>query len=188
MGSAIIVALLFLPPMFILGAVLVWFVPIWFKAPEAYVGPIRLAVGFLVLNLAVTSFAIVPQSVLTGENLAYKRMGLGTVLVFIGGGFTWLVLYLDLGIAAGAAAALASTLLTGAFYYVVARRYAPWFGARFPPLRDARPFIGLSFWFMVWNLVMTLMLSGDVMILGFFDCVEKAGDYTLTSTRRRRPS
>ena len=179
-GSAIIVALLFLPPMFILGAVLVWFVPIWFQAPESFVWPTRVAVGFLVLNLAVTGFVIIPQSVLYGENLAYKRMGLGAVFVFLGGGFTWLVLHFDLGIAGVAAAAVASTLLMGVFYYLVARRYTPWFGVRFPPLRDARPFIGLSFWFMVWNLVMTLMLSSDVIILGLFDSVEQAGNYTLT--------
>jgi O-antigen/teichoic acid export membrane protein len=179
-GSAIIVALLFLPPMLCLGAVLVWFVPLWFKAPEAYVWPIRLAVGFLVVNLVVTGFAIIPQSVLYGENLAYKRMGLGAVFISIGGGFTWLVLYLDLGIAGVAAAALASTLLMGAFYYLVARHYTPWFGVRFPPWRDARPFIGLSFWFMVWNLVMTLMLSSDVIILGLLGSVVQAGDYTLT--------
>lgn len=179
-GSAIVVALLFLPLTLCVGAILVWFIPIWFKAPAAYVAPIRLAVGFLVLNMAVTSFASIPQSVLQGENLAYKRMGLSVLLVFGGGGFTLLALYLGLGIAGVAAAAFAYTVVSGAFYLVVARRYAPWFGVRFPPFRETRAFLGLSFWFMIWNLVMTLMISSDVIILGLYDSVQQAGDYALT--------
>jgi len=35
--------------------------------------------------------------VLTGENLGYKRMGLSAILVFVGGGLTWLALYLKRG-------------------------------------------------------------------------------------------
>ncbi len=179
-GSALVVSVLFLPLVLCLGAILVWFIPIWFKAPPAYVWPIRLAVGFLVLNMAITSFASIPQSVLQGENLAYKRIGVSVLLVFGSGGLTLLALYLGTGIAGVAAVAFAYTVLSGTFYFVVARRYAPWFGVRFPPFRETRAFLGLSFWFMIWNLVMTLMVSSDVIILGLFDSVQQAGNYTLT--------
>jgi O-antigen/teichoic acid export membrane protein len=179
-GSAVAVWALFLPLMALLGGVVAWYAPLWLNSPAEYVWQVRLATGLLVANLAMTSLAALPRSVLIGENLGYKRMGLSTILVFTGGGLTWLALYFDTGIVGVAAAALASTLLSGVLYLHITRTCAPWFGVARPSLKAARQFLGLSGWFLVWNLIVNLMLASDVVILGLLDSVEAVPAYTLT--------
>jgi O-antigen/teichoic acid export membrane protein len=179
-GSAVAVWVFFLPIMTALGAILAWFVPYWINAPLRYFWYIRMAAGILVLNLALTNLTAIPQAVLEGENLGYKRMGMSAALVFVGGGFTWLALYLNTGIIGVAIATLAITLVTGLFWLQVGHAYIPWFGIARPSLKATRDFLGLSWWFMGWNLIMILMTASDVVVLGILNSVESVTDYTLT--------
>jgi O-antigen/teichoic acid export membrane protein len=179
-GNAISVWLIFLPILALLGGLLVWFAPALLDAPATYSPSVRIAAALLVANLIMISLVAVPRSVLRGENLGYKRMGLSTILVFVGGGFTALALYFNTGLVGVAAATLATSLLTGAIFLQVVRTYVPWFGVAKPSFEAVRRFLGLSSWFLVWNLVMKLMMASDVVILGIFDSAEMVTTYTLT--------
>jgi O-antigen/teichoic acid export membrane protein len=179
-GSTVAVALLFLPLMMAAGAVLSWFAPVWIGAPAAIYPVIRVATGVLAVNLIVFTLVAIPQSVLEGENLGYKCMGLSACTVALGGCFTWAALHFRTGLAGVAAAALAGTVVTGIFYLWVAKRYAPWFGVERPVKGEVARFVGLSWWFMAWNLIMTAMLGSDVVVLGLLDSVEAVTDYSLT--------
>ena len=179
-GSAFLVWLLFLPVMSVLGGILTWFVPYWIDAPASSFWIIRLSCGVLVINLIAITLSTIPQAVLEGENKGYKRMGLSTLLVFIGGGITWLFLYFETGLIGVAFAALLTTLITGIFYFWVVRQYSPWFGISRPTREMAREFLGLSWWFLGWNLVINLMTASDVIILGILMSVESVTSYTLT--------
>jgi O-antigen/teichoic acid export membrane protein len=139
-----------------------------------------MAAALLAANLIMISLVAVPRSVLRGENLGYKRMGLSSILVFVGGGFTALALYFNTGLVGVAAATLATSLLTGAIFLQVVRAYVPWFGVAKPSFETVRRFLGLSSWFLVWNLVMKLIMASDVVILGIFDSAEMVTTYTLT--------
>jgi O-antigen/teichoic acid export membrane protein len=179
-GSALAVWALFLPILAVLGGILTWIVPCLIKAPVGFYWLIRLAAGILVLHLVIDSLVSVPQAVLEGENLGYKRMGQSAILVFFGGGFTWLALYLNTGIIGVAAATLATTVLTGFFFLHVVRTYAPWFGASKPESKEKRHILGLSWWFLAWNLIMNLMIASDVALLGMLNTVESVTNYSLT--------
>jgi O-antigen/teichoic acid export membrane protein len=179
-GSTLLIWLLFLPLLIGIGGTVSWFVPDWIHAPLAYVWIVRAVAGMLVLNMIVDTLSSVPQVTLQGENLGYKRMGMSVVLVFLGGGFTWLALYLKVGIVGVAAAVVASTLATGLFYLWVVRNYTPWFGIARPSLADTRQMLGLSWWFMGWNLVTSLLLASDVVVLGLLNSVESVTNYSLT--------
>jgi O-antigen/teichoic acid export membrane protein len=179
-GSALVVWLLFLPLSVALGAVLVWFVPTWLDAPTNLTRGVRVAAALLVADLVVMSLVNIPRSVLLGENLGYKRMGLSTFLVFTGGGLTALALILETGLVGVAAAALATTLLTGALFMLVVRVQVAWFGVARPAARAIRQFLGLSGWFLGWNLVMKLLTASDIVVLGIFDSVESVAAYSLT--------
>jgi len=179
-GSAIAVWLLFLPILAVLGGVITWFAPAWLNTPPEFIGSVRLAAAVLVVDLIMTSLADVPQSVLQGENLGYKRMGVSTALVFAGGGLTALAIYFKTGIVGVAAADLGFGLLTGAFFLYVIRWYAPWFGIARPSLPEVRRFFGLSWWFLLWRLLNQLMLASDVVVLGILGSVEEVTMYTLT--------
>jgi O-antigen/teichoic acid export membrane protein len=179
-GSAFIVWILFLPLMIVLGTLLVWMAPFWLKASPDHFLTIRVCTGLLVSNMAMTSLSTIPLSVLQGENLGYKQMGLTTATVLVGGGLTWLALYYKTGLVGVAAAAVVTTLLTGAVFLKVTQSHAKWFKVSFPSFRKTRQFLGLSFWFLGWNLVMNLMTASDVVILGFIISAEAVTDYSLS--------
>jgi len=179
-GSAFIVWVLFLPLMIVLGAFLVWMAPFWLKASPENFWQIRVCTGLLVANLALTSVATIPTSVLEGENLGYKRMGLTTTTVLLGGGLVWLAMHYQTGLIGVAGAALITTFLTGVVFFKVTQSNAKWFKVSFPPFQQTRQFLGLSFWFLGWNLVMNLMTASDVVILGFLKSPEAVTDYSLS--------
>jgi O-antigen/teichoic acid export membrane protein len=179
-GSTIVIWFLFLPFLIGLGSVVSWYVPFWLNVPANYVWITRVVAALLVTNIVVDALASVPQVTLQGENLGYKRMGMSVVLVFMGGGFTWLALYLKTGIIGVTTAVVASTLLTGLFYLWVIRSYLPWFGIARPSFEDTRKMLGLSWWFMLWNLVTTFLLASDVVVLGLLNSVASVTNYTLT--------
>jgi O-antigen/teichoic acid export membrane protein len=181
LGAAIAVWLFFLPILATIGALLIWIAPTWLNAPMELSWIVRLAAGIMVVDLVLTSLADVPQSVLQGENLGYKRMGLSTLLVFVGGGgFTAIALYFKTGLVGVVAADLGYTLFAGAFFLHVARRCISWFGIARPSVAELRQFFGLSWWFFVWRLVIQLMMSSDVIVLGRLNSVEEVTTYTLT--------
>lgn len=179
-GSTLFIWLLFLPLLIGIGGTVSWFVPYWVHAPADYIWIVRAVAGLLVLNMIVDTLSSVPQVTLQGENLGYKRMGMSVVLVFAGGVFTWLALYLKAGIVGVAGAVVASTCVTGLFYLWIVRNYAPWFGIARPRPSDTRQMLGLSWWFMGWNLVTSLLLASDVVVLGLLNSVESVTNYSLT--------
>lgn len=179
-GSAIAAWMLFLPIMGVAGGVLAWFAPHWLGTPPALFLQARVTTGVLVANLAMTSVAAIPRSVLQGENLGYKRLGLSAVLVFVGGGLTLLALHLRTGLVGVAGAALVGTLLYGLLYLFAVRAYAPWFGVARPSWQAIRSYLGLSWWYLAWDLVLSLMTASDVIVLGLLNSVESVTAYTLT--------
>jgi O-antigen/teichoic acid export membrane protein len=179
-GSAVAVWAIFLPVIGTLGGLLTWFVPYWVKAPSEYHWAIRSAAAVLVMNLIASNLVSVPQSVLQGENMGYKRMGLSALLVLFSGGLTWLAVWLQTGIIGVAGAVLITTLITGVFFLWVTRSFASWFGIARPSSKAIREFLGLSWWFLAWNLIMNLMTASDVVILGVLLSVEKVTDYSLS--------
>jgi O-antigen/teichoic acid export membrane protein len=149
-------------------------------APAEYVWLVRAAAAVLAANLVIDALSSVPQVTLQGENLGYKRMGMSVVMIFVGGGFTWLALYLKTGLIGVAVAVFCSTLATGLFYFQVVKSYTPWFGVEKPRREDTWKMLGLSWWFMGWNLVTSLLLVSDVVVLGILNSVESVTNYTLT--------
>jgi O-antigen/teichoic acid export membrane protein len=141
---------------------------------------VRVATMMLVANSLVFALGDVPRSVVQGENLGYKRMGLSTALVFVSAGLTGLALYVKGGIVGVVLADLTHTLLGGALMLQVARANIPWFGIARPAPGAVRSFLGLSSWFLAWNMVMRLMRATDVVVLGVFGSAELVTMYTLT--------
>ena len=179
-GSTLLIWLMFLPLLVGVGAIVTWYIPAWVHAPASLVWIVRVVAAILVADLVFDALSSVPQVTLQGENLGYKRMGMSVVLVLMGGAFTWIALYFKTGLLGVAVAVAASTLTTGLFYLWVVRSYTPWFGVEKPRREDTRQMLELSWWFMGWNLVTSLLLVSDVVVLGVLNSVESVTNYTLT--------
>lgn len=179
-GNAIVVWVLFLPILSVLGVLIAWFAPSWIDAPTELAWTIRIAAVLMTAQLVLQNLVRLPRDVLEGENLGYKRMGLSAMLTVVGGGFTALALYFDTGIVGVVVAALASMIVTGLVNLMILRTYVPWFGVAKPSLAYVRRFLGLSWWFSGWNLVMKLMMDSDIVLLGLLVSVETVTSYTLS--------
>jgi O-antigen/teichoic acid export membrane protein len=179
-ASAGIAELVFLPGLALLGGVLVWFTPVWLRLPPELHWTIRIVGAILVARLIVTNLAALPRSVLEGENLGYRLMGLTAALAFVGGGLTVVAVYLGTGLVGVAGATLIAALLSVPLFVLLARSHVQWFGLARPGRAEVRSFLQLSIWFLLWKLVNQLMISGDIVILGFAKSAEVVSTYALT--------
>lgn len=172
---------LFLPLLSLVGGVLSWFAPIWLSAPPHQYAVIRLTAAVLVANVILTAIATLPQSVLQGANLGYKRLGQSTAVVLLGGLLSFAALTLGLGFVGLAASLVVTTLLPGATYLRIVRAHVRWFGIARPPFHATLQFVRLSWRFLLWNLVMQAIKGSDVILLGIVGSSVLVTTYTLTS-------
>lgn len=180
-GTAIAVWVLFLPLVGVVGGVLAWVSPALVHADADQVSEVRLAAAVLVLNLIVLGLAAVPQSVLQGENLGYRRLGLSTFILFVGALLTVGALWIGWGLVGVAAATCVATALSGVTYLRIVRSQISWWGVARPSPGVVRSFLGISSWFLLWNLVMQAIKGSDVIVLGAVGGMALVTTYALTS-------
>ncbi len=179
LGNAVVVWVLFLPLLISIGAVVAWFSPTWLNVPSGSATTVRLAAAILVGDAVLFGLLCLPQSVLQGENLGYKRLGLSILLVFISKTLLVTAVYMSFGIVGMAVATVGGTVLWGVMYIYIARSRVAWFGIAKPSLAEVRGFLRLSWWFLLWNLVMQVMLASDVVVLGIVGSPTLVTTYTL---------
>src|SRR3989442_14400680 len=97
-GASLLVWLLFLPLTVLLGGALIWFAPAITKVAPTLHPAIRATCALLVVALLFAYLASLPESVLRGMNLGYKRMGLQALLEVVGGALTAGGGYVGLGV------------------------------------------------------------------------------------------
>ncbi|HWS87566.1 MAG TPA: oligosaccharide flippase family protein [Pyrinomonadaceae bacterium] len=180
-GSAVGVWLLFLPVLALVGAALVWAAPHFAKTPPESHATVRLTTALLVLSFLLTQLVLLPEAVLRGMNLGYKRMGLQAALSVVGGCLSVGALYAGGGLVGLAAAQVALVALTGVLFLLVVKRFVPWFGVARASFKEVRQFLRLSVWYFAWTFVHRFILASDVVILGVVVSSSAVAAYTLTN-------
>lgn len=181
-GSALQVWAFFSPLILIVGMLLIWQGPSVLGNVSSETFPVaRLTIAILVLNFALSALVKLPQAVLIGENLEYKSIRAEIVTLVLGnGGFMVLAVYLGFGIVGLAAATMLTTLLTGMLLFLVSRQSVPWFGLEWPSFVHLRSFFKFSAWVLSWTFVNKLIMSTDLIILGYLSSPEVVSGYVLT--------
>ena len=179
-GSSIVVWFIFIPILLPIGAVVGWFAPIWLNVPTTDYAVVRLSAAVLVAGVVASGLTNIPWASLAGENLGYKRMGMTAVFEFVGGGLMVMAAVWGTGLVGLAVATVAVTLMSGVLYLWLARVYIPWFGVAKPDGSAVRRFLGLSWWFLLWNFVTRMTLGGDVIVLGIAGSASQVTSYSLT--------
>ncbi|HKY05401.1 MAG TPA: hypothetical protein VJQ56_10950 [Blastocatellia bacterium] len=180
-GSALGVWLLFLPLIATVGALLVYFAPTITRVPPESFLAVRITCGLLVLDFLLINLVELPEAVLRGMNLGYKRMGLVAGLNVIGGLFTVTALYIGSGIVGIAAANVALSVVTGILFWVLVKSYVSWFGIARPSLKEVRAFMSLSVWWFAWTVLSKLLLASDIIVLGVVASTTTVAVYSLSS-------
>jgi O-antigen/teichoic acid export membrane protein len=179
-GSALVVWLGFLPLWTGAGALLVWLAPAITKAPPELHGTVRIACAILMLGVLVGGLASLPESVLRGMNLGYKRMGLQAGLAVVGGLLMAGAIYGGFGLVGVAVAGAILTILTGVAFWSLVRRHVPWFGVERPRRNEVTTLFQMSLWVAVGDVVAKLLLASDVIVIGTVLSPASVTTYVLT--------
>jgi O-antigen/teichoic acid export membrane protein len=184
-GSALLVWVLFLPVLLAAGAVLTWLAPgITGSAPA--LGPmVRLVCAILVIAFLLENLASLPESVLRGMNLGYKRLGMQAGLNVVGGLLTVGAVLAGLGLVGVAAAQAVLAGLAGICFWFIVRRVVPWFGLARPTRADVRALFGVSAWYSAGELLAVLLVASDALILGMVISASAVTTYVLTGYAAR---
>ena len=184
-GGALVVWLLFLPIVLVGGAALVWLAPTITKVSPAAVGMVRLTCVLLVASLLFGNLASLPESVLRGMNLGYKRMGLQAGLEVLGGALIAAGVSIGLGMAGAAGAQVVFAMLSGLAFWWVVKKYVPWFGVARPARPELRGLLSLSLWYSAGEAITKLQLASDVIVLGVVLSPAAVTPYVLTGYAAR---
>ena len=180
-GSALCVWLIFLPILTIVGIILIWLSPIITKVSSEQYLVVRFTCTLLVINFLLIGLIALPESVLRGMNLGYKRIGIVASITVLGGALTAGAIYLGFGLVGIAGAQIVISILTGFTFWLVVRKFVPWFGIARPKLTEVWHFLRLSSWYTVWTLVNKLLLMSDLVILGLVTSATTVTTFVLTS-------
>lgn len=179
-GSAVSVWLIFLPGLAVAGSILIWLSPAITKAPDEQRAVVRWTCTILAANFLLSNLVSLPESVLRGMNLGYRRIGMQAGLWIVNGGLTAGAIYAGLGLPGIACVQVLVTVLTGLLFWAVVKRCVPWFGVSLPSLAEVRSFLGLSLWNFGGTLIAQLLLASDVVILGVITTTVAVTTYVLT--------
>ena len=184
-GAALAVWLLFLPVITAAGGLVIWLAPGVTKAAPDLHGTVRVATALLLASFFMTLVAGVPESVLRGMNLGYRRMGLQASLNLVGGLLMIAAVRAGLGLVGLGGTQVVLTFVTGLVFWSLARRYVPWFGVARPTRQDVRALLAMSAWLTVGEVVVKLLLASDVLILGMVLSPAVVATYALTGYAAR---
>lgn len=165
-GAALMVWVLMLPLVGVVGGILAWLAPSLTHAPPESRYDVRIASILLVISFLFTSLSTIPESVLRGMNLGYKRMGLQASLSVIGGALAAWAVHEGFGLTGIGASQIVRAILIGVCFWFLVRKYVPWFGVVRPEKKNVKGLLGMSVWLSVGELVAKLLLASDVLILG----------------------
>ena len=180
-GSAMGVWLLFLPLLAVFSAVLIWISPFITRVPAEQYRPIRITCALLVVNFLLIQLVSLPEAVLRGMNLGYKRLGLQASLNFVGGALSIGALYLGAGLIGLAGAQAILTALTGVLFLAVVKKYVAWYGVSRPTFAEVRSFLRLSVWGFAWTTIHKFIMASDILILGVVASASAVTTYSLTN-------
>jgi O-antigen/teichoic acid export membrane protein len=179
-GSAMGVWVLFLPVLALMSAGLVYISPYITKVPAEQFTSIRITCALLVVSFLLIQLISLPEAVLRGMNLGYKRLGLQASLNIVGGALTIGALYIGSGMIGLAAAQTILTAITGIFFLFVVKKYVSWYGVARPTFVEVRSFLKLSFWWFLWTMVQKFLIGSDILVLGLVASTSLVASYTLT--------
>jgi O-antigen/teichoic acid export membrane protein len=184
-GAAIVVWLMFLPLVVVAAAAVVWFAPALTGASPELAGTVRVTAALLALAMVGGGLILIPEAVLQGSNLGYRRMGVQAGVTVVAGVLMVGALRLGYGLEGVGAAHLVVALLTGVLFWLLARAYLPWFGVARPERAQLRTLFGMSVWCAIGDVVARLLLASDLIILGALTSTASVAVFALTGFAMR---
>jgi O-antigen/teichoic acid export membrane protein len=185
-GAALVVWAVLLPVLAVAAGLVAWWVaPALTRAGPEIRGLVRLSAALVLAAFLTLGLASVPEAVLRGMNLGYRRMGVQASLSVLVGLLSAGAIWLGLGLAGVAAAQLALSVATGLCFWYLAKRFVAWFGAARPRREEVRALFGIGVWLAVGDAIAKVLLASDVIILGAVVAPAMVTSYVLSGYAAR---
>src|SRR6266571_2860254 len=135
----------------------------------------KIAVNFVVIPILVTGLgrSLYGTWEMLGRLVGYLTAGDGRptqalrlVVATLQASDDAAAIAVGLGIAGAAASQIVFGALLGTAFWIVVKKYVPWFGVDRPTRADVRALLGLSAWYSVGEAIAKLLLASDAIILG----------------------
>jgi len=178
--NAVAIWVTFLPIGIAIGAIFVYLAPsIVHELPE-YAHDIRLAAGLMMVTLLISGFSAIPIACLVGSNKAYLKFIPATISYLTVGTLMWLSIKTGLGIPGLALSQLIAALILAVLIVWTTSRAIIWYGIKKPSWTGAFVFFKFSAWYGAWTLINKIILSSDVVILGYLLSMSSVSMYVIT--------
>lgn len=179
-SSSLYTNIVFLPLYVIAGAVIIYVAPFVTKVENSQFVLVRLTSAIMIFSFILTQFFFIFESVLTGMNLSYKRMGIRALITILSGILTYLLLKNGFSIDGLAIVSVFTSITIGVTFAFIVKNVVPWFGFIKVEIKKILDFAKLSGWFMADKIVTLFNESIDLILLGFFAGPEYAASYTVS--------
>lgn len=181
-GSSLKVWVYFLPILIIVIALLVWNLPNLINGLKPSLVSSVYQVGLILgVNMLINPLFAIPDAILIGANKGYKSTSIQVVGATISNILMVWFSYLGYGIQGLAFAILLVTFFNGVFIFYICKKNISWFGIKKPSKEELKEFFGFSFWVFIWSFVQKIILSTEIVILGFLFNPENVTNYVFTA-------
>ncbi len=180
-GSALKIWLYFLPFVTLIVFLLVYSLPVLINGLSENLHSLIYQVGFILgANLLLNPLLKIPDAILVGTNRGYKSTFVQIFFVIVSNLLMLLVSYFGYGLLGLSYVVLLVTTLNAFLIYWICKRNVSWFGLRNPTKTQVKEFFRFSFWVFIWSFVMKLILSTEIILIGYLISSEMVTNYVFS--------
>lgn len=181
-GCSIKVSIIFLPLLIFVVVGLVYILPgtINGLADNQY-SLVRLMGLVLGANIILGPLLAIPDSVLVGANQGYRSTISRMFWMFVSNGFMLYFAYLGYSLIAISLVILLAAILNAFSVYIIAMKNIHWLGIEKPCNDQFKGFLRFSGWVLSWTLVSKILLSSELLLLGYLVGADKVSSYVFSS-------
>lgn len=180
-AAAIVVATMVIPIFIVGGVLMVYYAPSIVNVSDDYIEIVRISMAILVFGFILKKYTSIPLAVLQGMNLGYKKVGLQAFLQLLNGGLNvYIILYTDLGIVGLAIVNIIIAIIGGILFLYFVKIFVPWFGLSMPERSRIIDFFKTSGWLFLWTIASLLLISSDMILLGYLATPALVTTYVVT--------
>ncbi|MEE9409162.1 MAG: oligosaccharide flippase family protein [Polaribacter sp.] len=181
-GSSLKVWAFFLPFMLLIIALLVWNLPYLINNLDSNMYESVYLVGLILgVNMLINPLLAIPDAILVGTNNGYKSTSIQVIGVVLSNCLMVYVAYLGYGVVGLASVILLITAMNAVLIFFICKKNIPWFGIEKPSKHQVKNFFGFSFWVFLWSFVQKLILSTEILLIGFLLTPEIVSNYVFTT-------
>jgi len=181
-GSSLKVWMYFLPFMLLIISLLVWNLPNLINNLDSSMYESVYLVGLILgANMLINPLLAIPDAILVGTNNGYKSTSIQIIGVVFSNCLMVLTAYLGYGIVGLASVILLITAMNALLIFFVCKKNIPWLGVQKPSKAQIKEFFGFSFWVFLWSFVQKLILSTEILLIGFLINPVAVSNYVFTT-------